>query len=136
MLISNLQSKHPLIYDQTLRDVAKRFRRRQTAAEERLWEYLRAKRFYQLKFRRQHSLHGFIVDFYCYKYWLVVEVDGPIHNKTYIRDHYRDERLRARGFAILRFTNDQVFYELGHVLNTIYKNCTSPPASGGDRGEV
>ena len=58
---------------------AKELRQNMTPAEKILWQYLRAERFHNLKFRRQQIIEGFIVDFYCHSLRLVIEVDGEIH---------------------------------------------------------
>ena len=60
-----------------------------TTAEKILWEHLRARRFHNLKFRRQQIIEEFIVDFYCHFLGLVIEVDGEIHNKQKEYDAYR-----------------------------------------------
>lgn len=52
-----------------------------TAAEKALWEQLRARRFLNLKFRRQHPIFDFIADFYCHEHKLIVEVDGKYHGE-------------------------------------------------------
>ncbi len=73
------------------------------------------------KFRRQHSIDNYIVDFYCPKEKLIVELDGEIHdnfiNKEY--DFKRSNYLQAKGFKILRFENYLVFEQLDMVLDAI-----------------
>ncbi len=59
-----------------------------TSAEKILWEHLKAKRFHNLKFRRQQIIKGFIVDLYCNSLELVIEVDGKIHDKQKEYDAY------------------------------------------------
>ncbi len=100
---------------------AEELRIRMTKAETVLWESLRNKRLNGLKFRRQHPISRFIVDFYCHKYKLVVELDGSIHNLPEVaeNDKNREKELRDLGLYILRFTNDQVINDLAFVLQTI-----------------
>ena len=80
-----------------------------------------------LKFRRQHAIAGFIVDFYCVKAELVIEVDGPIHEQQHEEDAERQPILEALGLSVLRFTNDQVLDDLGYVLSTIEKHIEPQP---------
>jgi len=100
---------------------AEELRIRMTNAEIILWEALRNKKLSGLKFRRQHPIGRFIVDFYCHKYKLVVELDGGIHEVQEVKanDQNREEELKDFGLNILRFTNEQVINELAYVLQTI-----------------
>jgi very-short-patch-repair endonuclease len=94
-------------------------RRNPTPAEGKLWERLRKKQLLSLKFRRQHSIERFIVDFYCRQARLVVEVDGPIHDYTTEEDAIRQEFIEFQGLRMLRFTNEQVLEETAGVLEEI-----------------
>lgn len=76
-----------------------------TSAEKILWEKLRAKRFNNLKFRRQQIIAGFIADFYCHSLRLVIEVDVEVHNQQQEYDEARDKILRAKELTVLRFSN-------------------------------
>ncbi|MGV3722352.1 MAG: endonuclease domain-containing protein [Actinomycetota bacterium] len=102
-------------------ELARRFRREPTGAEELLWQRLRGGRCAGLKFRRQHPLPGCIADFYCAELLLVVEVDGEVHlePENRERDANRDEWLASLGLRVLRFTNQQVLTEIESVLNKI-----------------
>ena len=104
---------------QELLNRAKELRREMTPAERRLWNRLRANRLDGWHFRRQQIIDGFIVDFYCHKAGLVIEVDGPIHNRRKIEDAERTLTLSARNLKILRFTNREVMNDMDHVLRTI-----------------
>ena len=97
-------------------DRAKGLRREMTAAEARLWEHVRANRLGGLRFRRQQLIDGFIVDFYCEALRLVVEIDGPIHDRQAVDDRERERVLARRGLTVLRFTNDAVMHNLPAVL--------------------
>jgi very-short-patch-repair endonuclease len=110
---------------ENLRTLAREKRRDSTSAEDRLWEALRATRLGGLKFRRQHAIAGFIVDFYCVKASLVIEVDGPIHERQREEDAQRQSVLEALGLTVFRFTNDEVLDDLGNVLSTIEKHVES-----------
>ena len=102
---------------------ARQLRKRQTPAEQILWKYLRRHRLGGFKFRRQHVLIGFIVDFYCHSAKLVIEVDGPMHDFQIEADRLRAEKLRGQGLEVLRVTNADVTERLGHVLTRIHRIC-------------
>jgi very-short-patch-repair endonuclease len=76
-----------------------------TAAEAVLWSALRGRRLGGWKFRRQHVIAGYIVDFYCAELWLAVEVDGPVHQGRDIDDRERDEHLASLGADVVRLRN-------------------------------
>jgi very-short-patch-repair endonuclease len=101
------------------REMALRMRRKMTPAEALLWERLRASRLDNLHFRRQQVIDGLIADFYCHSAGLVLECDGPIHERQRERDEDRDAILKARGLAILRFTNDDIENNMVQVLRAI-----------------
>ena len=95
-------------YDLLLRN-AKSHRRYATEAETVLWEYLRGRQL-GVRFRRQHPVVGYIPDFVCISRKLVVEVDGGYHfmGDQPISDEERTRYLEARGFRVVRFTNEEV----------------------------
>ena len=84
-----------------------------------LWQSLRMKLAGGLKFRRQHTIGPFIVDFYCVKARLIIEVDGPIHDGRREADTRRQEYLESLGLCVIRFTNDEVRKESGRVIDEI-----------------
>ena len=86
---------------------AKELRREMTPAEKILWNELRANKF-GVHFRRQQVIAGFIVDFYCHKAALVIEVDGDIHDLHKDEDARREKALRELGLRVIRFGNDEV----------------------------
>ena len=88
-----------------------------TPAERALWHQLRNNKMDGFHFRRQQVIDGFIVDFYCHKAGLAVEVDGDSHDTMYDTD--RDLILRQRGVRVIRFRNEQVFNEMERVLCAI-----------------
>ena len=97
---------------------AKELRREMTPAEKILWQEVRAKKL-GVRFRRQQVIQGFIVDFYCHKSALVVEVDGDIHDLQQEEDARREKALSALGLRIVRFRNDEVVRELSAVVGKI-----------------
>ena len=86
---------------------AKELRHEMTPAEKILWEELRANKL-GVHFRRQQVIAGFIVDFYCHKAALVVEVDGDVHDLQQEEDARREKALSEVGLRIVRFRNDEV----------------------------
>ena len=111
---------------------AKEMRNNPTEAEAILWERLKGKNIGD-KFRRQHVIADFIVDFVCLSKKLIVEVDGAIHEEQKEADQSRTDVLNARGFKVVRFTNEQVIGDLDAVLNNIItelSNSKEVPPSG------
>jgi len=102
-----------------LKPLAREMRRHPTPAEDKLWQRLRNRKLLGLKFRRQHALDRFIVDFYCSEAHLVVEVEGPIHQYRQEEDGIRRELLESLGLRVLRFTNDEVNSALDSVVERI-----------------
>jgi very-short-patch-repair endonuclease len=94
-------------------------RQNQTPAESKLWTALRKQQVAGLKFRRQHAIDGYIVDFYCHEMRLVIEVDGPTHAATVEEDAIRQEAIQSQGITVLRFKNDEIFDDLPSVLERI-----------------
>ena len=97
---------------------AKELRRDMTPAEKILWQELRANKL-GVHFRRQQVIAGFIVDFYCHKAGLVIEVDGDIHDLQQEEDARREKVLHELGLRIVRFRNDEVVRELSAVVESI-----------------
>ncbi len=93
-------------------------RRDMTPAEKILWEKLRANKL-GVHFRRQQVIAGFIVDFYCHKVALVIEVDGDIHDLQKEDDAKREKALNEMGLRIIRFQNDEVLKNLSAVVEEI-----------------
>jgi very-short-patch-repair endonuclease len=98
-----------------LREHRKELRKNQTPEEGKLWWYLRRDQL-GVKFRRQHSIGGYIVDFYCSDRKLVIEIDGEIHKKNMEYDEIRNVFLKELGFKILRFSNLDVNDGVNMVL--------------------
>ena len=94
-----------------------------TKAEAVLWKKLKDRKVFNTKFRRQHPVSIFIVDFYCHEYKLVIEVDGDIHNdeKACEYDLGRTEVLNKFGLKVIRFTNNQILYSLNTVIKKIQR---------------
>ena len=89
-----------------------------TPAEKLLWQEIRANKL-GVRFRRQQVIQGFIVDFYCHKAGLVIEVDGDIHDLQKEEDERREKVLSESGLQIIRFKNDEVIRSLLVVVGKI-----------------
>jgi very-short-patch-repair endonuclease len=90
-------------------------------AEETMWALLRDRRFIKRKFRRQHTIGIYAVDFACPAVKLVIEFDGPLHDEPeqIEFDARRTEYLELNGWRVIRFKNDEVLTDSGAVLRTI-----------------
>ena len=110
----------------TLRDRARRLRRDQTEAERKLWARLRAGQLCGAKFRRQHSISYFIVDFCCLEHRLVVELDGGQHAEQVEMDRRRSVFLAGRGYRVLRFWDNEVMEDTDAVLKRIATVLSDP----------
>ena len=97
---------------------ARSLRKRDTAAEQALWERLRDRRLSGLKFVRQQSIGQYIADFACRSLKLIVEVDGATHDDAAC-DERRTGWLEANGWTVVRVTNVEVFTRIEAVLETI-----------------
>ena len=102
---------------------AKSMRRNPTDAESLLWQRLRSKQIEGVKFRRQQPIDKFIVDFITFEKRVVVELDGGQHADAANQDGERDQLLRANGFRVLRFWNNEVLQNIDGVLETIRREC-------------
>ncbi|WP_323761940.1 endonuclease domain-containing protein [Maricaulis sp.] len=100
---------------------ARHLRRNMTMSEVRLWQGLRGRRLDGFRFRRQHPLGRYIVDFACLAGRLVVEVDGPSHQSPgqALYDAQRTDWLVAQGWTVLRVDNNAVFQDFDRVLADI-----------------
>jgi very-short-patch-repair endonuclease len=90
-----------------------------TPAEEHLWQRIRRKNLHNYKFRRQHPIDRFIVDFYCAEAFLVIEVDGDIHEYTQEQDALRQAFLESLGLRVLRFSNGDIMKHTDAVVERI-----------------
>ena len=129
---SGVHTADPMMYGK-LKERAEEMRKNPTEAERVLWEALRANGL-DVKFRQQHIIEDFIVDFYCNKYKVTIEVDGGYHNTDdqTISDKQRTARLNELGYTELRFTNEEVLCDLDKVLKTIKTFCSGTPSPSGE----
>jgi very-short-patch-repair endonuclease len=127
---------------------ARELRRETTPQERKLWQRLRRKQLFGIKFRRQHPIDRFILDFFCYEHKLAVEIDGGSHYQPDQQeyDQARTDWLAQHGIRVIRFTNRDVDSNIEGVLDEIARVCgvdadsplstaDSPPSNSPHRGE-
>lgn len=102
---------------------ARRLRKNSTTTEQILWKELRHRKLNNFKFRRQRPIGPYIVDFFCVKAKLVVEIDGSSHIGKEAYDQRRESFLRGCGFTVLKFWDTEVYEDLEGVLETIERYC-------------
>ncbi len=120
-------------------DRARGLRRAMTDAEQLLWRHLRNRQLSGFKFRRQHEIGHYIVDFACAETLLIVELDGGQHADQVVYDERRTLQLQAMGYRVLRFWNNDVLLDIESVLTVILDVLASPaphpnPLPAGERG--
>lgn len=100
---------------------SKQLRTDMTIFEQKLWYYLRAKRFFNLKFKRQAPIGKYIVDFVCKEKMFIIELDGSGHleEKQTEHDIIRDKYLTEQGYSILRIYNNEINNNIEAVLQKI-----------------
>ena len=111
--------------DLQLLEFAKTMRSNATDAENLMWQLLRAKRFMNLKFRRQHVIAPYIVDFYCHELGLVIELDGSQHGRDDVieYDAERTKFLEALGLTVVRYWNHDVLGRTDVMLDDLWNVC-------------
>jgi len=117
-----------------LRSFAKSMRQDPTGGEKLMWHLLRGRRFMNLKFRRQHQIGTYIVDFYCNELKLAVEVDGPTHytEEGKAKDRIRDEYLKSQGVTVFHCDHDRLLVNTEKVLEELsYLTLTLSSRRGG-----
>jgi very-short-patch-repair endonuclease len=115
-----------LAYNHDLKQHSQTLRKKMTEAENHLWKRLRGKQIGGLQFYRQKTIGNFIVDFFCAKANLVIELDGGQHysDEGILRDAGRDRYLKAQGLQVLRFSDRDVFVNTEGVLKQILAQTT------------
>jgi len=121
--LSSMTSKNSsLPYRESIKEKARTLRNNPTPAETLFWNTLRQMPFYRSQtFCRQKPIGSYIVDFYCYRHRLVIEIDGDSHGETdtKIKDQKRSEFLQSKGLGVIRFTNRDVEKNIEGVMATL-----------------
>jgi very-short-patch-repair endonuclease len=108
-------------YKKHLKVFAKELRNNSTKSEIKLWKYLKGKQMMGYDFHRQRSIDEYIADFFCHNLKLVIELDGFTHRFEEVtqRDVKKENKLSEFGITVLRFSDDQVIYDIYNVLKVI-----------------
>jgi len=105
---------------------ARKLRKSQTDAENRLWGFLRNRRLCGFKFRRQYPIPPYIADLVCVEAGLVIEIDGGQHASEQLRDEERSRFLKSVGYRTVRFWNNDVLLRTNEVLEAILQELGRP----------
>ena len=105
-------------YSKSLKQLSQKLRTEQTDAERKLWQRINRDQLLGFRFNRQKPLLNYIVDFYCPKAKLIIELDGSQHYEPDYqeKDRLRDSELNSLGFTVMRFSNDEVYFEIEAVV--------------------
>ena len=116
-----MQKKKTLLYNPKLKEFARELRNNSTETEIYLWLKLKGKQMYGYDFHRQKPIDNYIVDFFCNKLMLAIEVDGYSHEflEVYNKDIIKEKRLNELGIHVLRFSDNQVLKDMENVLLAI-----------------
>ena len=119
MAVYSYRTADPIIY-RLLKEFAAKHRAVPTEAESLMWKFLRANQM-GVRYHRQHIIGNYIADFACLSLKLVIEIDGLYHSlpEQQISDEERTNWLEENGFKVIRFTNDDILYNIENVLERI-----------------
>ncbi len=113
---------------------ARLLRKDSTNAELLVWNALRNRKFNNLKFRRQHEINGFIIDFYCHELRVAIEIDGKIHEGQKDYDQLRQEMIENENITFIRITNEDIMKDINILLEKIINMPMTPLALFRERG--
>lgn len=133
--MENYIPRHPAKLSEDIRTWAREMRCRMTDAEALLWMLLRDHRLAGAKFRRQHPVGRYILDYYCAEKKLAIELDGGQHGEAADYDQHRDNCLRSQGIHVLRFWNNRMLAETEAVMEVIYQAVVEKAAPRPQAGE-
>ena len=119
-----------MFYNKTV--LARSLRKESTVEEQKVWKFLRNRKFHNLKFRRQHVISGFVVDFYCDELKLAIEIDGKVHEKQKEYDECRQMLIELKGISFIRITNEEINNNIELLLDkiTAYADTLLPVGEG------
>jgi very-short-patch-repair endonuclease len=107
-------------YNKNLKQFAQELRTQSVSkAEKKIWKSILSKEQLGERFIRQRPIHNFIVDFFCPKLGIIIEIDGNSHLNKGEYDFYREEKLKSLGYEVIRFTEGEVLNQLDEVSNKI-----------------
>ena len=130
-------------YNPELKEIARKLRSNSTRSEIKLWSYLKGKKLMGYDFHRQKPIDNYIVDFFCNKLMLAIELDGYTHGfeEVFERDKRKEQRLNEIEITLIRYRDDDVMNNIEGVLENI-KDCIKKienkhtPLSPLNRGEI
>ncbi len=108
-------------YKPELKEKARQLRNNSTVTEIKLWKFLKGRQMFGYDFHRQKPIDNYIVDFFCNELNLAIEIDGISHNGREEYDKQRQDKLERIGIKFLRIDDDDVFYNIEKVIETIEK---------------
>jgi very-short-patch-repair endonuclease len=114
-----LSTQNIISYNPKLKDLAKQLRKNSTLSEVLLWQQLKGKQMMGYRFHRQKPIQNYIVDFFCHKLMLAIEIDGITHNEKIADDIQRQQEIELLGIHFLRFDDNDVKRNLAGVLEAI-----------------
>ena len=119
-----------------IRNFARQLRRTSTDAERRLWRALRHRQLRGFKFRRQHPVPPYVLDFYCVGLKLCIELDGGGHLDEKLRSHdqRRSAFLREKGIKVIRIANDEVMKDVDALVDHLWLRVTKRAGLAGAEG--
>ncbi len=108
-------------YNPRLKEFARQLRNNSTKTEIFMWLKLRGKQMYGYDFHRQKPIDNYILDFFCHELMLGIEIDGYSHNliEVFEKDTIKNKRMNQLGITILRFSDEQVLYDMENVLRAV-----------------
>ena len=114
------EGTHKISMPESIREFARKLRAEQSETESLMWALLRDRQLGGAKFRRQHPVGPYVLDFYCHEANLAVELDGGQHTETIVKDEARTAFLKGKGIDVLRFWNNEMLAETEAVLEKIW----------------
>jgi very-short-patch-repair endonuclease len=114
----------PIHNPQSTKEFRIKLRKKMTQSEVFLWSKIKSKQL-GYKFRRQHGIDNYIVDFYCHELGVIIELDGISHlsEKTYKKDLIKQKHLEEVGYIVKRYTDNQIINEMENVLKDLINIC-------------
>jgi very-short-patch-repair endonuclease len=108
-------------YNPKLKKLARTLRNQSTKSEIILWHYLKSKQMMGYDFHRQKPIDNYILDFFCYELMLAIELDGYSHqhDEVFEKDLKKEQKMNELGIKILRFQDDEVYFDIDNVLRSI-----------------
>ena len=119
-VVSSGEGKKIICFMHYIKKVFARDLRKEVTPEERkVWRLLRNRKYFNYKFRRQHEIEGFVVDFYCHELRLAIEIDGKIHKRQKEYDELRQRLIEERSIDFVRVTNEEINTDINILLRRI-----------------